>query len=210
MIEGIAAKLAELEKTTKFFPNIDLTVEEQTWQRAKPRDYLFGAIDLFKEIGGKVIVEIGCMRSPMKHSPDELVPACCNAGHSSWFFAKTGAEFHSVDISWSAVRIAKKACREFPNAHFYRKDGIKFLANFAGTIDLLFLDAWDVTPKLPFAEKHLEAYQVAKPKLAARHIISIDDTDVGGGGKGRLVIPQLKQDGYRILVQGRQTVAINF
>jgi hypothetical protein len=44
--------------------------------------------------------------------------------------------------------------------------------------------------------------------LNKTHIIAIDDTDIGDGGKGRLLIPVLKAEGYQILLQGRQTIAL--
>jgi len=52
------------------------------------------------------------------------------------------------------------------------------------------------------------AYLTAKDKLNARNIIAVDDTDIGNGGKGRLLLPVLKEEGYNILVSGRQTIAL--
>ena len=73
---------------------------------------------------------------------------------------------------------------------------------------MLYLDAWDIESDIDYAENHLLAYLKAKPKLSKTHIIDIDDTDIGGGGKGRLLIPVLKAEGYQILVQGRQTISL--
>ena len=44
-------------------------------------------------------------------------------------------------------------------------------------------------PSIPYAEKHLEIYFILKDKLADNCLILIDDTDVGSGGKGKLIIP---------------------
>ena len=96
------------------------------------------------------------------------------------------------------------------NWNVYNGDGIKFLKDFKGTIDLLFLDAWDVHYGSPYAEKHLEAYEVAKDKLSKKHIISIDDTDIANGGKGKLLIPHLLNNNYKLIVSGRQTMLTNF
>jgi hypothetical protein len=84
-------------------------------------------------------------------------------------------------------------------------------------IDLLFLDAWDIdTPG--YAEKHLEAYRAAEDKLATRHLLLIDDTDVdyidgrlqfvdvAVAGKGRLLVPELLDRGYELVRTGRQTL----
>ena len=53
--------------------------------------------------------------------------------------------------------------RTYRNLHVYTADGIWFLNKFDRTIDLLYLDAWDV--ELDFAQKHLEAYRAAIPHL---------------------------------------------
>jgi hypothetical protein len=59
-----------------------------------------------------------------------------------------------------------------------------------------------------YAENHLTAYLKAKPRLNKTNIIAIDDTDIGKGGKGRYLVPVLMDDGYQILVKGRQTIAL--
>ena len=102
----------------------------------------------------------------------------------------------------------------------YNGDGIKFLNDFKGTIDLLFLDAWDIgTPN--YAQNHLLAFKAAEPKLNKSHIVLIDDTDINWtqekglhndeesmGGKGAAVIPYLLNKGYEVIFKGRQTCLI--
>lgn len=74
-------------------------------------------------------------------------------------------------------------------------------------IDLLYLDAWDVVPQDDTsARKHLEAYRLAKPMLAATCMVSIDQTDIASGGKGKLLIRKLLKDGFIILYKGRQCI----
>ncbi|RKO86600.1 hypothetical protein BDK51DRAFT_36473 [Blyttiomyces helicus] len=64
----------------------------------------------------------------------------------------------------------------------YVEDGLHFLENYDGLpIDFLFLDAWDVVRGQDYAEKHLEAYERAKPDLSEKCILSIDDTDIAQG-----------------------------
>ncbi|MDY6830671.1 MAG: hypothetical protein SWC96_02335 [Thermodesulfobacteriota bacterium] len=205
-IQEIKNKIKTLNNGEKQFEHVELTLEEQQ-QRGKPKKYLEMAIDLFKAISGKTILEIGCMRQPMNHPISEVHHQCCNDGHSTYFWCTTGARVYSVDIDFKAVvRIAKKNIREFKNCHIFWQDGLKFLKKFHGNIDLLFLDAWDVVPGGKYAENHLLAYLAAKDKLSDRNIIIIDDTDVGNGGKGRLLLPVLDADGYETLVRGRQTI----
>ena len=205
-MQGLKEKIRTLNHTEKKFKHIDLTLAEQQ-ERGKPKKYLEAAIELFQAISGKTIVEIGCMRQPMTHAMSEIHP-CCNDGHSTYFWCATGAQVFSVDIDFKAVRTARKSVREFKNGKVLWKDGLRFLKKFKGKIDLLFLDAWDVLPGTQYAENHLLAYLAAKDKLSERNIIVIDDTDVGDGGKGRLLLPVLEAEGYEILVSGRQTIAL--
>jgi len=115
---------------------------------------------------------------------------------------------------------ALKALNITNNWNVYNGDGIKFLKEFKGVIDLLFLDAWDIGVN-NYAENHLEAYKAAEPKLNKRHIILIDDTDINHtaergfhndedsmGGKGSVVIPYLIKNGYTVVFKGRQTCLI--
>ena len=205
-IQQIKERIQTLSEGEKKYSHIGLTLEEQD-ERGKPKKYLEMAIELFGAISGSMIVEIGCMRQPMLHPISEMHPRCCNDGHSTYFWCTTGARVFSVDIDFQAVRIARKSVRQFKNCRVLWRDGLKFLKNFKGKIDLLFLDAWDVVPGSRYAENHLLAYLEAKDKLSERNIIIIDDTDVGGGGKGRLLLPVLEAEGYEILVRGRQTIA---
>ncbi|MEM9480991.1 MAG: glycosyltransferase [Verrucomicrobiota bacterium] len=176
--------------------------------RGLPLAYIQCAIDLLKITGGRTIVEIGCQRRPITHPIEELVRECCADGHSTFFWGRSGLDVHSVDIDPEAVEVARTDTKDFPNVNVTCGDGIQFIKDFDGTIDLLFLDAWDVVPGSPFAEKHLEAWEVAREKLADTHIIQIDDTDVGSGGKGKLLLPVLRKEGYDIFAEGRQTLAI--
>ena len=90
------------------------------------------------------------------------------------------------------------------------KDGIEFLQEFQGTIDVLFLDGWDTGTHL-YREKHLECFEVAKPKLADTHLILIDDTDfdIEDTGKDAYLSPHLLSLGYILLFDGRQKLYIN-
>lgn len=192
--------------------------------RKKPYPLIMEAINHFKHINGKTIVEVGSMRLPAKHDINNYDNECCMEGHSSLLFALNSDEFHTVDIDMPTSRIAYNSLKEAnlkTNWNVYNGDGIKFLTDFVGIIDLLFLDAWDIGVQ-GYAESHLEAYKAAELKLNKQHIILIDDTDIGWseerglhndeecmGGKGRLLIPHLISKGYTVLFKGRQTCLIN-
>ncbi|WKZ32538.1 MAG: class I SAM-dependent methyltransferase [Thermodesulfobacteriota bacterium] len=207
-IDSIVDEITVLGKDDKVFDKIELSFQEQAYERGKPHKYLMASLKLFNAIKGRVIVEIGCMRKEMLHGINEFNPECCNDGHSTVIWASSGAQVYSVDIDRKAVSIAKRSCKKYRNCTVKKADGIGFLEKFRDKIDLLYLDAWDVLPGTEYAENHVLAYLKAKPKLNRPNIIVIDDTDIASGGKGRLLLPVLAADGYRILVRGRQTVAI--
>ena len=177
-------------------------------QRGKPLPYLQLATQLAREFNFKTIVEIGSMRRPLNHGLDEFDPECCNEGHSTLFFAETGADVFTTDVNPRCADVLVSATRKYRNLHVYTADGIWFLKKFDRTIDLLYLDAWDILPGLNYAEKHLEAYQSALPRLARGCLVLIDDTDISNGGKGRLAIPQMIRDGFELVTWGRQAMLV--
>jgi tetratricopeptide (TPR) repeat protein len=193
-----------------------LSIHEHLYVRGMPRRYLECACRLLRYLAERsnrpvrdlVIIEIGTMSSPMLHRIEEHNPRCCVFGHSTVFWARTGATVHTVDVNPSCQTALASLCREYPNLVVHTGDGCRFLKEFGQPIDLLYLDAWDVQPGVPYAERHAEAYEAARPRLAASCIVSIDDTDMGSGGKGRLVFPMLVRDGFEFVAYGRQTIAV--
>jgi SAM-dependent methyltransferase len=191
------------------FASDNLSSHEQTL-RDQPRDYIYKALALLgNDEAPATIVELGSMRSPLTHPIDESRP-CCGDGHSTYLLGESGHRVFSVDVNPEASHAARTACVEMPNVHVVTGDGIEFLHTFSDSIDLLFLDAWDVVHDTPYAEKHAEAFDAARDKLAARHLVLIDDTDIASGGKGRILIPKLKALGYEQVFDGRQTLYANF
>jgi hypothetical protein len=185
-----------------------LTKDQQIRIRAKPRPYLLSAIELLGLLGSPNIVEIGCMRSEMRHTLEEFNPVCCNDGHSTLFWASTGNPQWSVDIDEHACNTAAQGVKGRPNVRVICGDGIQFLKDFTYPIGLLYLDGWDVLPGTDYAEKHLSAYREARDKLAGKSMILIDDTDLLMGGKGKLVVPAAIRDGYELIMIGRQSMLL--
>lgn len=196
------------------FPNTKLTVYEQTYIRDKPYRFLTKTLDLLENVleKPKVIVEIGSCRNAVNHPIDEIDPRCCNDSHSTFFWCRSNCKVHTVDVNPTCERVLSKGHEDGylkinGKLRIHIEDGLTFLSEYKGAkIDFLFLDAWDVVPNTDYAEKHLEAYEKAKGLLAETCFLSIDDTDVGGGGKGRLLIPKMVEEGWIILYKGRHTV----
>lgn len=191
------------------FSEIDLTVNEQTNIRGKPKKYLLHAIYLFKMFtNAKVILEIGSIRNKMNHNITDFNPSCCNDGHSTYFWKHyTNADIYTVDIDPNCKYIIDNDTL-LNGVNSYTMDAFEFVKDFDKSIDLLFLDAWDVIPDSPYDVAHLEIYNKLKSKLSDSCVILIDDTDVGDGGKGKLLIPQLQKDGFIMITNKRQTIFI--
>jgi hypothetical protein len=208
----------------KFWSYNNLSGEDYQ-NRSKPAPYIKKTVQIAKLLGLTNFVEIGstrfaatnkCIEYYNKENEPFNSPPCCTDGHSTFFFTKEGFNVYSVDIDenckiqneWSYNNINQR----FPdNLHLIiPKDGIEFLNEFDGMIDILYLDGWDVgTPN--YAEKHLEAFLAAKNKLSDVHLILIDDTDFNTleGGKDKTLSPFLIDLGYIPLFNGRQTLFIN-
>lgn len=156
----------------------------------------------------RTIVELGSLRHALTHDLGvDLQSECCLYGHSTLYWARSGHRVFTVDIDPLASALTQQICMSHANVTVVTGDGISFLENFSDEIDLLYMDAWDVVPGTPFAEKHLEAFEVALPKLnTTGHMILIDDTDIAEGGKGRLLVPRLLELGYALIMKGRQTL----
>jgi FkbM family methyltransferase len=191
------------------FSKIDLTFDEQTNIRGKPKKYLLHAIDLFKNYtNAKIILEIGSIRQKMNHNITDFNPSCCNDGHSTYFWKNyTNAEVYTVDIDPHCKYIIDNDTR-LKGVNSYSNDAFEFVKDFNKSIDLLFLDAWDVVPGSPYDVAHLNIYNELKLKLSDSCVILIDDTDVGDGGKGKLIIPQLQKDGFTMITNKRQTIFV--
>jgi hypothetical protein len=196
------------------FPTVNLNIYEQLYVRDKPYRYLKKSVQLINTVlkNAKTIVEIGSCRTPLKHDLDEIHVNCCNDSHSTFFWCLTKCHVSTVDINYTCENVISNAIDEGVaevngTLDVHIMDGLNFLKNYSGDpIDFLFLDAWDVIPGKDYAEKHLEAFNYASKKLAKNCIISIDDTDIAGGGKGKLLVPKLLELGWIILYRGRHTV----
>ena len=80
--------------------------------RKKPYPFLKAAIEHFKKINGKVIVEVGSMRVVLEHDINDCSHECCMEGHSSALLALNSNEFHTVDIDMTTSRLAHNTIKK--------------------------------------------------------------------------------------------------
>lgn len=172
------------------------------WEdRESPSESLKETARIFDEINGRIIVEIG------SGVHGKL------AGNSVLTWAtKTKAErIVTVDLDPKQIDDVKKATTKFKNVEPIVADGLKYLADFSSSIDLLYLDFWVPDPdgSLPGtgrAEAYRKAFAVAKPKLANRSLILVDDTDHIHPWKHTLIVPDARKEGFAVVFVGRQTL----
>lgn len=122
-----------------------------------------------------------------------------------------GAHLTSVDLDPIAVESAAQGSLPYAEAiTFVCSDSISFLETFDNTIDFLYLDSFDYEQDnpLPSQEHHLREIIAAEPFLTANSVIMIDDCDLPGEGKGKLVIEYLLERGWKIFAKGYQVILI--
>jgi hypothetical protein len=158
------------------------------------RHWIERVLAMFRERRGRRVVEIGSIRPGHNAEGD---------GHATMAWATTAAEVYSVDIDPTATDLTRRLTASYGVVSAVTMDGIAFLDNFHQPIDLLYLDGWDVGTEC-FAERHLEAYRAAAKNLHKNSLILIDDTHEGG--KGELVIPAAKEDGWNVVFQDYMTL----
>lgn len=224
MIKELLLAANDFKVTTHYW-NHDVLTHEENSIRNYPAPWIRKTIEFLKIIGGKTVVEIGSTRMELTQrcvsyydnsynllSKD--APPCCQDGHSTFFWAREGFETYTVDIDPRCKEILHSQYQHHvkepipSNLHIHvPQDGISFLQNFPGKIDLLYLDGWDKGTH-EYAENHLKAYLAAKDKLASKHLVSIDDTDFNtqSAGKDKILTPYLISEGYTRLLWGRQNV----
>ncbi len=167
------------------------------------------ALNLFKQFGGKNIVETGCVRAHQDYG----------AGYSTVVFAdyveNEGAIFDSIEISPENIEKAKAELgRLTDRVTFHAGDSHVVLANWDSPIDLLFLDSLDCDPGnaevSELAQKHqLKELELAYPHLTKKAIVLLDDNYFKNGGKTKLAKEYLKDSGFINIMDFEQTLWIN-
>ena len=169
--------------------------------RDSPSESLEETARMFNQINGQIIVEIG------SGIHGKL------AGNSvlTWAKKTRAKRIITVDLDPAQIDAVKKATTKYDNVEAIVADGLKYLADFPSTIDLLYLDFWVPDPNgaLPGtgrAEAYRTAFAAAKNKLGDRSLILVDDTDHIHPWKHTLIVPDARKDGFGVVFVGRQTL----
>jgi hypothetical protein len=180
-----------------------IPIDEAGWwkHRRSPAASLRAAARLFNELGGRTIVEIG------SGLHGDL------AGNSilTWVRRTAARRIVAVDADEARVNEVRRATAGNPHVEALVADGVRYLAEFRGAIDLLYLDYWmpdpeGTVPGVGRAEGYRDAYRAARDKMNEHSLLLIDDTDHVHPWKHTYIVPEARTDGFRVAYEGRQTL----
>ena len=172
------------------------------WQpRAEPTPSLRETARLFNQIDGQTILEIGSGIHGRLAGDSVL----------TWAKKTRAKRIITIDLDEKQIRQVKEATSKYPNVEAIVAEGVRYLADFSSTIDLLYLDFWTPDPEgaLPGtgrAEAYRNAFAAARDKLSRRSLILIDDTDHIHPWKHTLIVPDARKEGFVVRFVGRQTL----
>lgn len=144
---------------------------------------LFAFIFQNRDVNDFNIIETGTLRGKVEeHIPGD------GASTTLWgFFCKlTGNKCYTVDVSPESIETSKFWTKEYADViNYVTQDSVRFLMDFEGKIDLLYLDSFDSPPdKIEQASRHqLKEIAICYDKLKNGTLILLDDAppDLNGG-----------------------------
>ncbi len=162
-------------------------------------------LKFISHISSPTIVETGCVRSN-----DDWGAGYFGYWMGMYLRLHGAGSLDSVDITPGNVEIAKKITKDFP-VKTHLSDSVKWLSEYKGEpINLLYLDSMD-TDVPHHAEHCLKEAEAGIKKLSSNCAILIDDTAMVDGalkGKGRLAVPWLVTQGFKVIHQGYQSLLV--
>lgn len=167
--------------------------------------FLAALLILVQRSDSRIIVESGCQRLP-----DDWGAGCSTTvfGH---FCSEFGGHLHTIDINAINLEFAKNTTTQYSNYITYHLgDSIEVLKKINTQIDLLYLDSLDyaVENYTEIQTHHLNEFLSAKPFISAKTIILIDDNNLEGGGKGKLIKEHLLKKGWELILDDQQALLI--
>lgn len=178
----------------------------------KRRNTFLKVLELLDQINAKVLIETGTSREGLKGAKTQ--------GAATIVFGKWAklnqAVLHSVDINEESIRVAQAEVDSRKlnnNVKIHLSDSCDFLLNFKESVDFLYLDSYDYSDQLSEQIKsqvhHLNEFKYIENRLHKNSIVMIDDCDLPGGGKGKLVIEYMLARDWRILMMEYQVLLLH-
>ena len=178
----------------------------------KRRNTYKRVLSLLEKTKAKVLIETGTSREGLNGAKSN---GAATIVYGKW--AKLNkAHLHSVDISDKSIRIARQEVEKqnlSSNVTLHLNDSVEFLNKFEEKVDFLYLDSYDYTKdkaqQLLSQKHHLAEFIAIEDKLHKNTIILIDDCDLEGGGKGKLVIEYMKEKDWLIEMEAYQILLLH-
>lgn len=171
--------------------------------RSSPGKSLRKAAKIFNIIKGETIIEVGSGLHGKMSGNSILV----------WVNNTNAKKIIAIDLDKNSIDAVKKATADSNKVEAILFDGIEYIKNYQGKIDLLYLDFWSPDKKGTIlgtgrAEDYLKIYNVARHKMNKNSIILIDDTDHIHPWKHTFIVPEARKDRYTVIWKGRQTLLL--
>lgn len=151
-----------------------------------------------------VMVETGCIRS---------IEDWAGAGNSTYLFSAYlyglgSGKLYSIDNDERHCSFAQSSIGQWEaNVQIECADSVRWLNEYSGRIDLLYLDSMDVGCE-GHAEHCLAEFNASRKNLHENSLVVVDDTtwNKGWAGKGAELVPKLLNEGWKIKSSGYQVV----
>ncbi len=207
LLIGIIILGKKLSKHKSLFPLMPFK-----YNFALRRDTFVETLRLLEQRNGKLIVETGTSRDGLKNTHGD--------GAATIVFGKWaqrhGGRVISVDISEDSLKGSQEGLNDENLNNVVTlelSDSIAFLENFDQKIDLLYLDSYDYSLhdeeiQRKSQEHHLKEFIAVEKNLHDDTIILIDDCDLPGGGKGKVVVEHMLKKDWVIVTNAYQILMV--
>ena len=178
----------------------------------KRRDTLREVLRLLDERKATTLLETGVARMGLAKSKGD--------GASTIVFGlwakQNDAHLYSVDIDPEATKRAGATVDEMglkDSVTLVTSDSVAYLDEFTDTVDFLYLDSYDyhksdVEIQKASQDHHLKEINAIEGCLHDDTVILIDDCDMPNGGKGKLVIEYLAENGWKVHMSEYQVILL--
>lgn len=176
----------------------------------KRRDTILTTLSLLEQRDARTLVETGVMRNGLRKTKGD---GASTVVYGLWA-KQHQAILHSVDIDPLAIETARKELEilELDSVvHLTISDSVAFLVAFSESVDFLYLDSYDYDKKDIAVQQasqlhHLNEFKSIESRLHMKSLVLIDDCNLPGGGKGKLVIEYMKSKGWVIISENYQVL----
>jgi len=166
------------------------------------------ALNCFLQIGGKTIIETGCVRNKNDWG----------AGNSTVVFGDFCKRYNkkliTVDNNIDNIVTARGLTLEYEKfIEYVHSDSIEFLDQYKKPIDFLYLDSLDCPPQKNANPSHAQSHALNElinsyHKLNNHCVVLIDDNLFANGGKAKLAKEFLYNKGFTLLLDYKQSLWI--